>query len=386
MPVVAIQRGRAAVTIASVGRALLGLCVAVLSSCAFSADANKRNTALADLAPVYSSSVVEVVAELPAPPGNLAIGPDGSVYFSWHPEASPKEHLAVLLPDGGWEPFPNSEWQSERDDGPYFVAPLGLRVDSAGRLWVLDHGDYGGDAPSLSAFDLETRELVQRHVFESDVANWGSMLNDLVVDATRGFVYVADPSPFDFDPALVVYDIEARRAWRVLEDHDSVQAEDLHAVARGTFMKAYGLPLQLAVDSISLSADGESLFYGPLSGGTLYRVPTATLRDPPEEPGERVHAFGPKPITDGIVTDSRGNTYLTAVEHDAIAVLDSEGSLSLLVQSAEYLNWPDGLALSPDERSLYVTCSQLHNVIGQDLDDLPSHRPYRILRIPLPPE
>jgi sugar lactone lactonase YvrE len=370
-------------TTCSVRRALLVPCVAVLSSCVFSANPEKRNGALAELAPVYSSSVVEVVAELPAPPGNLAVGPDGSVYFSWHPEASPKEHLAVLLPDGSWEPFPSPEWQYEREDEPYFVAPLGLRVDSAGLLWVLDHGDYGGDDPFLAAFDLKTRELVHHYVFESDVANWGSMLNDLAVDAERGFIYIADPSPFDFDPALVVYDIKARRAWRVLEDHDSVEAEDMHTVARGIFIKAYGLPLQLAVDSISLSADGDSLFYGPLSGGTLYRVPTATLRDPPEEPGDRVHAFGSKPITDGIVTDSRGNTYLTAVEHDAIAVLDSAGSLSLLVQNAELLCWPDGLALSPDERWLYVTCSQLHTVIGQDLDDLPKHAPYRILRIPL---
>jgi sugar lactone lactonase YvrE len=61
-----------------------------------------------------------------------------------------------------------------------------------------------------------------------------------------------------------------------------------------------------------------------------------------------------------------------------------DGSLQVLAQDPELLSWPDGVHLSPDERWLYVTASELQHVLGADLDELSAHRPFRILRIPLP--
>lgn len=355
------------------------------AGCAFSPDQDKRNRALEGARPELPSDAVEVVVELERPPGNLAVGPDGTVYFTFHPEAAPPgTKLAELRPDGAVVPFPDAAWQTERDGEPYFVTPLALRTDSLGRLWVLDHGDYGDETPSLTAFDPTTRRLVHRVEFTGDVADWGSMVNDFVVDAARGFVYIAEPSPFDFEPALVVYDVNAMTARRVLEDHESVDAEDHHVVVQGRFMKAFGLPLQVAVDTIALSPDGEWLYYGALAGSAMWRVPTAALRDPSlddDAVAAKVERYGPKPTTDGGVMGADGTLYLTAVELDGIAVLRDDHTLSLLAQDAEKLAWPDGLALSPDGQWLYVTASELHHVIGEDLDDLPAHRPYRILRL-----
>lgn len=361
----------------------------LLAGCAFSPDDDKRNPHLVGARPELRASAVEVVLELDRPPGNLAVGRDGRVFFTLHPEAAPTgTKLAELRLDGAVAPFPDAAWQQERDDGPFFVAPLGVRMDDQGRLWVLDHGDYGDEAPSLTAFDPDTRRVVHRVVFDGDVADWGSMVNDLVVDAGRGVVYVAEPSPFDFDPALVVYDLNAKAARRVLEDHASVDTEDHHVVVQGRFMKAYGLPLQVAVDTIALSSDGEWLYYGPLTGGTVWRVPTAALRDPAlddDAVAAKVERWGAKPTTDGGVMGPDGTLYLTAPELDGIAVLRPDRTLALLVQDPELLAWPDGLALSPDGQWLYATCSELHHVIGEDLDDLPRHRPYRIVRVRVGP-
>jgi sugar lactone lactonase YvrE len=357
----------------------------VVSGCAISPDDDRRNRALEGVAPLRSASDLEVVVELDAPPGNLAIGPDGRVYFTFHPEAAPAgAKLVELLPDGSVLAYPDDQWQQEREDEPYFRTPLALRVDALGRLWVLDHGDYASDAPSLTAFDLATRTMVHHHELTDDEVESGGMLNDLVVDAQRGFVYIADTSAFEFDPAIIVYDIAQQRARRVLEDHVSVSTEDHHVVVQGRFMKAFGLPLQLDVDTIALSPDGEWLYYGPLTGGTLWRVPTAALRDEALDDaalGAKVEAFAKKPTTDGGVCGPDGTIYLTAVEHDAIAVVRADRRLASLVQEPELLAWPDGLAVSSDGQWLYVSCSELHHVIGQDLDDLPAHRPYRILRL-----
>jgi len=369
----------------------LALPLLCCTACAFSPDPERRNTELVGVAPLLSAGALEVVAELPAPPGNLAVADDGRVFFTFHPEAGPDTpaRVAELLPDGSVRPFPSQAWQRPRE-GPHFVTPLGVRIDSRQRLWVLDHGDYGDETPALYAFDLKTRALVHRFDFPDEVAGWGSMLNDLVVDAERGWVYLAEPGPYTFDPALVVYSIERRRAWRVLEDSDPVSALDQHLVVQGRFMKVFGMSLQIAIDTIALSPDGETLFFGPLSGDQLYRLPTAPLRAlASQEPDDdallkRVGVLGRKPISDGGVAGARGEVYLTAIEHDALAVLRAEGRLESLVQSPELLAWPDGLALSADGRWLYATVSELHHVIGVDSEEVAQHAPFRIVRVELP--
>ncbi|MBL4848949.1 MAG: hypothetical protein JKY65_25785 [Planctomycetes bacterium] len=359
------------------------LLVLPLLLCACSTpDPDRFNRVLSGLAPIYSASRLEVVAELSVPPGNLAVSAKGRVFLTLHPEASPEIHVVELGADGELIPFPNAAWQRERDDKPYWVTPLGIRVDSQDRLWILDHGDYGSEPSSLTAFDLATGELVLRHVFSSDVAGWGTMLNDLAVDAERGYVYIADPGPFTFGPGLVIFEIATGEAWRALDDHDSVVAEDFHHVVQGRFMRAYGLALQIGVDSIGISGDGTQLIYGPLSGDRLYQVPTAALRDRALDPADSVTVYGPKPTTDGIVVDRAGNVYLTAIEHDALAVLSpGEPRLRVLVSDSERLAWPDGVALSFDERYLYASVSELHRVIGMDLDELSQHAPFRVVRL-----
>ena len=296
-------------------------------------------------------------------------------------------HVAEALPDGNFEAFPDDAWQEPREDGPYFVSPLSLRADRKGRLWVLDHGDFGKETPSLTAFDIASRKMVHRVEFPKDIANWGSMLNDFWIDDEREVVYIADTSVYDFDPALIVYDIASRGATRFLEDHPSVKPEDHHMVVQGRYIKVFGIPLQVAVDSIALSADGSTLYFGPMTGSRMYRIDTESLRDPRLDRAElasRVQEHGPKPSTDGIAADSEGNLYLTAIEHSAIWMMRSDGSLQVLAQDPELLSWPDGVHLSPDERWLYVTASELQHVLGVDLDALPTQRPFRILRIPLP--
>ena len=158
-------------------------------------------------------------------------------------------------------------------------------------------------------------------------------------------------------------------------------------VVQDHYIKVFGIPLQVAVDSIALSADGSTLYFGPMTGSRMYRIDTESLRDSRLDRAElasRVQEHGPKPSTDGIAADSEGNLYLTAIEHSAIWVMRSDGSLQVLAQDPELLSWPDGVHLSPDERWLYVTASELQHVLGADLDDLPTQRPFRILRIPLP--
>jgi sugar lactone lactonase YvrE len=97
-----------------------------------------------------------------------------------------------------YAPWPNEAWNGAFASGPDVLnAPLGVQIDDRDRLWVLDNGlplspDQEPQAPKLVAFAIDDGQAVFRHDFAEEAGPAGSFLNDLAVDAGRGFVYFAD--------------------------------------------------------------------------------------------------------------------------------------------------------------------------------------------------
>src|SRR6187399_2297673 len=109
--------------------------------------------------PTMRFDIVEKVADLDFPPGNIAVSADGRVFFTLHPDGHPPRQVVELV---GGKPvaFPNEEFQHEHDGIPYFQSILAVRIDRQGRLWVLDFARFGRGTPRIVAFDIRTRELV----------------------------------------------------------------------------------------------------------------------------------------------------------------------------------------------------------------------------------
>ncbi len=334
-------------------------------------------------APSLPFDVVEKVADLDFPPGNIAVSSDGRVFVTLHPDGRPPVQVVELV-DGKPVPFPDEEYQHESDRVPYFQSILAVRIDRQGRLWTLDFARFGRGQPRLLAFDLETRRLVHEYAFPPAVAGLGSMLNDFQVDADGRYVYIAETSPVLQRPAIIVHDIAGKASRRVLDGHASVKAEKLviDVGARRMMLPGGLLPLRIAVDSIALSRDGEWLYYGAVSGSRLYRVGTRDLVDPSLPAAaleERVVAFADKTLSDGITTDDAGNVYLSDMEHSAIHRVSPDGRLQTLVAD-ERLRWPDGFSFGPDGW-LYVTCSALQDVLFRADADVRRHAPYQVWRL-----
>ena len=139
---------------------------------------------------------LENVAELSINPGNLSVTADGRVYATVHQLRPADARLIEITGRDSYRPWPNREWNAAFGSGPDVMnAPLGIQLDRKNRLWVIDNG-LGPESqpPKLIAFSLETGEVVFRHDFSAETGPVGSFLNDLAVDAQRGFVYLADGS------------------------------------------------------------------------------------------------------------------------------------------------------------------------------------------------
>lgn len=337
-------------------------------------------------APTNPKAAFEIVATLDTAPGNIAVAPDGRIFFTFHPEGRPDGDKLVEWKDGKAIPFPGPEWQHGRGEGmPYFDTALGIRLDAKGRLWVIDHGFHGLRQPRLLAFDINTRALVAQVDFSREVAGRGSFLQDLAVDPEGRYVYIADANVLAKKPALIVYDSVEKVAFRRLEGHLSVVDKSYLVSNKGRPMVLLGglFNLHAAVDSIALDRKGEWLYFAPMSHEDLFRVRAADLRDrgtvDDDELRRRVENFAPKIQTDGITTDADGTIYLSDIERGAIATVNQERQLKTYFVDRR-IRWPDGMSFGPGGW-LYFTDSDLPDLMLRSKGHMKQSAPYYIFRV-----
>lgn len=307
---------------------------------------------------------VEIVAELAVTPGNVTASKSGRIFASVHGMRRGPVQLIEVTGRNSYVPFPDASWNAKPGSGPDVLnTPHGVLIDSKERLWVVDHGNWMDkpQPPKLLAFDIDTRALVYRHDFNRWVAPETQILQDLAVDGERGFVYVADCG---LDPAIVVVDIDKGTSRR-FRGHPSLAAENVDLVVEGKSLLFPGeggrmLPARVGINPITLSGDGETLYYGAMNSRSWYSVPARLLREGASD--ERIAAairrVGSKPVSDGAATDAEGNHYITNLPDNGIDVLTKSGELKPLVRDARFL-WPDNAHFGPDSW-LYVAINQLH--------------------------
>lgn len=300
--------------------------------------------------------------------------------------------VVEVKPDGTIRPFPDERWNrwaQGEDPKERFVCVQSVFADPrdpGAALWVLDAGSprFEGVVPNaakLVQVDLAADRVVRVVRFDSKIAPRDSYLNDVRVDAERGFAYITDSGR----GALVIVNLKTNRSRRVLDGHPSTRSEAGVAPVIGgrEWRFADGTVPQVHADAIALSADKKSLYYKALTGRTLYRLDTIKLRNfslPDSKLAEAVESLGRTVVCDGIAADRRGDLYLTALEQDAIVVRRPDGTLETVLADAR-IRWADSLAISPGG-DLYFTVSQIH--LSPRFNEGADRRtePYMLYRVP----
>jgi sugar lactone lactonase YvrE len=307
---------------------------------------------------------LEVIASLHRAPGNITVTPDKRIIVSLHQFFAPEWRVAEWTPEG-LKPFPTATLATTGNEAFRLYSVLGIQSDGQGVVWMLDNGLRGNAIPKVVAWDTRAEELHKIIVLPEPIAPADAFVNDLVVDQSRGYIYIADPAGGS-DAALIVLNYDSGYARRVLQGHTSVVPEDIDLViddkpveirqADGTVIRP-----RIGVNPIALDARNEWLYYGPMHGTSLYRVRVDDLVDDtltPEALAARVERYAGKPICDGIAIDREDNIYVTDLANNAIGVIDESREYRLYIQDPR-LSWPDALSFGPDGR-LYTVSNQLH--------------------------
>lgn len=294
------------------------------------------------------------------PPGNIAVGPDERIFLSVHGFFGQPVKVVELLKDGTTKPYPNNEWAyapKKGSNGLYGV--LGLNVDENGVLWMLDTS--GEDRSGrLVGWDTKKEKLHKIIYLAEPIIRSDSFLNDLAIDTTNNFIYIADTAS-QGAAAIIVVNLATGHTRRVLEGAKVTQAEDLDMVIDDRVIRLGDAPARIGVNPITIDPQHQWVYFGAMSGKSIYRIQTGDLSNTDlgdEVLEQKVERYGDKPLSDGITMDGDGNVYITSITDDSIGVVTKEGIYKTLFRRDD-LSWPDGLAFGPDQK-IYATINELH--------------------------
>lgn len=230
-------------------------------------------------------------------------------------------------------------------------------------------------------------------------ANSIQYLNDVRFDlrpsisaSGKGIAYITDSSS-EGRNGIVMADLGTSESWRHLNNIPEVRPEP------GFFVSVWGepvyanpgngmpiTPLLFGADGITLSADGETLYWSPVSSRYLYSVPTARLRDRSLTSeimsAAAVTRLTQKGVSDGFESDSNDLIYMGSVETNAINVFyPSNGTVATFVRDPR-IDWTDTMSVAGNY--LYFTENQLSRAPAQQGGVDRRVKPYVLFRTPLP--
>nr|WP_067293479.1 L-dopachrome tautomerase-related protein [Marinobacterium profundum] len=303
-------------------------------------------------------------------PGNITVTPDNRVIITQQPLDAPALRVVEVKPDGTKIPFPTQDWADGPAKGEVGIAStIGIATDSKGVVWVLDMGSENSPAQILG-WDTRADKLHKLIEIPSEARLPISFLQDFVIDEQRGKIYIADmtfTAPASaMKPAFIVVDIASGKARRVLESQSQLMPVAQDLVINGALMGFKGegdsrSPWHLAMNAISIDPSFDSVYFGSVNGGDVFRIPAAALADATMNDAAlaaKIERYADKRPNDGFIVDGEGRVISGDVEANAIT-RSTPDAIVTIAQDDKRLRWADGFAFAPDG-TLYITTNQLN--------------------------
>ncbi|KAK3091037.1 hypothetical protein FSP39_016673 [Pinctada imbricata] len=274
------------------------------------------------------------------------------------------------------KPFYDWTWQTIGDcNALQYVQSM--EVDpNTGYMWIIDTGRVNTIVsghvlnicpPKLRVVEIDTGNIKLEYDFlNSVVSRTSNFMNDIVLDYQNGEVthtYITDTS----DAKIIVYDVLRNSSYYF--SHTSMKPE----IGPTNYVTLNGQSRQFLtpIDGIAITPDFDYVYYCPLGGVGLYRVPTSALRFDATNFSEAVQFVGNKSSqSDGMIFSqkhlyygglSTNTLYRVSLEN----LKRSDGHLlgeETLVQNNQTMLWIDTLVIDEDGNLWFVANSLLYFV------------------------
>lgn len=325
-------------------------------------------------------------------PIGLSVNSANRIFVSF-PNHDGDGRLALAeLSEGRLLPYPDDTW-NVTGNAQSFLRVQDLYVDQADCLWVLDSKPsssgniFGGSTDEqpgkfkLVKINTLSNKVERIYHFE-DLDKEHSALNDLRVDTARHLAYLSDPGL----ASIIVLDLKTGKTRSLLAKTEFTLADNIVLKYEGHEMRdEHGKAFSSNINSIALSPDNRYLYFKPINKLTLYRIPTAALADTGMSDAslkKQVENMAEVGITHGLITDKRGNIYLSTSESFSISYLKPDGQIEELVSDPALL-WPDSFGIGSDGY-LYFSCSQLQRQAQWNNGVDRTSYPFSLFKVKLP--
>lgn len=310
----------------------------------------------------------------------LSVSSSNRVFISFPNYDGDGKYALTEEKEGKITPYPNKEWNTKGPYTTHFLRVKDLYVDAHDNLWVLD------SKPADKKFKLvkiNTKTNTVEKVYElDDLDKAASSLNDVRVDVTKNLAYLSDPG----QAAIIILNLKTGKSRTVLKATPFTNAAPIVITYQGQKMiDKNGNPFSSNVNGIALTKDFKYFYFKPINKTHLFRIATqylsdVTLSEPALE--SKVENMGEVGITHGLVTDVKGNIFLTNSTDYSIRYLSPDGKIHTLVKDYRLL-WPDSLGIGSDGY-LYFTCSQVQRLPKWNGGKDRTEYPYTLYKVKLP--
>lgn len=324
---------------------------------------------------------LECVATVPSRVTNACVANDGRLicgFPRWQDDFD-QPAVAVVSEGGDIRSLLPASWNRWRPGQPAheaLVSVHALHLDELNQLWILDDGcpKLGAPVPGgpkVVQFDLETDQVARIYSLPPPATHSASILSHLRTDARH--VYVTDAG----SGAFLIIDRITGAVRRVLDHHPKTQADpSIVPIINGKpYKSAHGKVATLHMSHLEISGDGRWMYFCPLFGPKLQRLPMASLVDAAQDDaalaGQIEFVCNIPPVA-GIHAVDDQQFLLCAATDGAILHLDEQHRLKPLI-SDERICFPNEGGFGPGRRSFYFPNSGAH-LIG---------RPFEVYRFQL---
>lgn len=350
-------------------------------------------TALTNI--TMAQRLIEVASFGQNQPIGVTVAPKTNRLFVSFPHTEPYLYGLTEIVKGKRVPFPNTEWNKidTAQTETHFVNVQDLFADFQNNLWVLDSAPGGGAAVigeskkkegqfKLLKISLDDNKVQRIYTFD-DLPKDKSALNDMVIDNSRQLAYLSDPGQH----AIVVLDLQTGKSRVVLQDDKSTVVEPglkLHLDGKDV-VDNDGKPFTSNVNGIALTSDARWFYFRAINQTKLYRIATeylakVTLSD--ADLSSKVELVAETGICHGMITDNKGNVYLSNSPEQAIQYVTPDRKVHTLVKDSRLI-WPDSFGIGNDGY-LYLSASQMHRLPKYNNGKNKVEYPFKIFKVKLP--